>query len=217
MISSYQAAPFDVHLQQILHIFTFLKKNSKLTFYFDPDLAIIYPTSLTCSTAKEFCDKFRGTTEELPNDTHKPRGRLFHVNSFVEAYHADDKKTRGSHTVYIIFANRAPTIWYSKQQETVESSYFSSEFIALKTCVEHIIGLRFKLRMFGIPIDVEAIFLNDNKSVVDSSSKLESMLNKKHISVAYHLVRWNVASGVVRIGWIEGISNIAEELMKIIS
>ena len=71
--------------------------------------------------------------------------------------------------------------------------------------------------MFGIPIDVEAIFLNDNKSVVDSSSKLESMLNKKHISVAYHLVRWNVASGVVRIGWIEGISNIAEELMKIIS
>ena len=58
---------------------------------------------------------------------------------------------------------------------------FGSEFIALKTCVEHIISLRFKLIMFGIPIDGELRILNDNKSAVDSSSKLESTLNKKHI------------------------------------
>ena len=35
------------------------------------------------------------------------------------------------------------------------------------------------------------------KSVVDSSSKLESTLNKKHNSIAYHLVRWNVEEGFV--------------------
>ena len=132
----------------------------------------------------------------------------------MDAAHASDKMTRHSHTGYIIFVNRAPIICYSKRQTTVESSTFSSEYIALKTCVEHIIGIRFKLMMFGIPIDGEARILNDNKSVVDSSSKLEHTLNKKHSSIAYHLVRWNVAAEVVRIGWIEGISNMADALTK---
>ena len=108
-------------------------------------------------------------------------------------------------------------IWYSKRQENVESSTFGSEFIAFKTCVEHIIALSFKLRMFGIPIAGELRVLNDNKSVVDSSSKLESTLNKKHNSVAYHLVRWNLVAGVVQIGWIKGIFNIADALTKILA
>ena len=51
--------------------------------------------------------------------------------------------------------------------------------------------------MFGIIIYGEAIILNDNKSVVDSSSNIESKLSKKHISIVYHLVRWNVEAGVV--------------------
>ena len=57
------------------------------------------------------------------------------------------------HTGFLIFINRAPIIWYSKRQNTVESSAFSSEFIAAKTCVEHITALRYKLRMFGVPVD----------------------------------------------------------------
>ena len=56
--------------------------------------------------------------------------------------------------------------------------------------------------------------MNDNNIVVGSSSKLESTLNKKHNSIAYHLVRWNVAAGVVQIGWIKGISNIPDAFKK---
>ena len=87
----------------------------------------------------------------------------------------------------------------------------------MNTCVEHIIGLKFKLRMFGIPIDRESRILNDNKSVVDSSSKLKSTLNKKHNLIEYHLSRWNVAAGFVRIRCIKGISNIAEAFTKILA
>ena len=68
----------------------------------------------------------------------------------------------------------------------------------------------FKERMFGIPIDGELKLLNDNKSVVDSSSKLESTLNKNHNSIAYNLVKWNVAAVVVQILWVEGILNLAD-------
>ena len=56
MISSYQDATHDGNLQQILHIFAFLNKKPKLIVYFDPNLAIIDPTSFTGNTAKSFYD-----------------------------------------------------------------------------------------------------------------------------------------------------------------
>ena len=87
----------------------------------------------------------------------------------------------------------------------------------MKTCVEHIIALRFTSRMFGILIDGELRILNDNKSIVDSSSKLESKLNTKLNSTAYHLVRLNVAESVIRIGWIECISNKADAFTEILA
>jgi hypothetical protein len=45
--------------------------------------------------------------------------------------------------------NKAPISWYSKRQNTVESSTFGSEFVAMKTAVEQIQALRLKLRWMG--------------------------------------------------------------------
>ena len=53
--------------------------------------------------------------------------------------------------------------------------------------------------MFGIDSDGTTIMLNDKKSAVNNSSKIEYTLNKKHSSIAYHLVLHNVAAGVVNI------------------
>eukprot|EP00978_Attheya_sp_CCMP212_P039751 scaffold209883_cov59-Attheya_sp.AAC.1 len=82
----------------------------------------------------------------------KARGRSVTTTAFVDASHAANKKTRKSHTGFLIFLNRAPVIFYSKRQQTVEASTFSSEFIAMKACIEAIEALRFKLRMFGVPL-----------------------------------------------------------------
>ena len=142
----------------------------------------------------------------------RPRGQFVIITAFVDALHASDQRTRRSHTGFIIFGNRAPIAFYSKNQATVKFSTFSSKFIALKTCVEQIISLRFKLRMFGIPIDGPANVLNDNLSAVGNSSKLESTLSKKNSLVAYHLVRWNVAAEVMKVGWIESTSNLSDAL-----
>ena len=86
----------------------------------------------------------------------------------------------------------------------------------MKTCVESITHLRFKLRMFGIPIegDGPAHIFCDNESVVKNSSLIESTLNKKHSSIAYHYVRWNVAAGVAAVSWIDGKENLADALTK---
>jgi hypothetical protein len=54
-------------------------------------------------------------------------------------------------------------MWYSKAQATVESSTFGSEFIAKHQVTDMIEGLRYKLRMFGVPLEGSANVLSVNK------------------------------------------------------
>ena len=90
-----------------------------------------------------------------------PRGQSFTITVFLDAFHATDKRSGRLHTGYLIFVNISPIVFYSNLQSTVESSTFSSKFIAMKTCMEHIIALRFKLWRFGVYIDGPAIVLSD--------------------------------------------------------
>ena len=81
-------------------------------------------------------------------------------------------------------------------------------------CIEHITALRFKLQMFGVPIDSPTNVLCDNLSVVQNSSVLNTTLNKKHSSIAYHSTRWHVAAGVIRVAWINTDDNLADAMTK---
>ena len=86
------------------------------------------------------------------------------------------------------------------------------EFIAMKSCIEEVRGLRYKLCILGVPIYDEGpthIFC-DNQSVLNNCSKIESVLNKKHSSIAYHMARWAVAAGEICVGWINREYNLAD-------
>jgi hypothetical protein len=73
-------------------------------------------------------------------------------------------------------------------KNTVKSSTFGSEFIAMHICVELIESLHYKLCMFGVPIDSPANVFCDNKSMVTNSTIPTSTLKNKHNSIAYHKV-----------------------------
>ena len=197
----------------MLHIFAFLKRKPKLSLYFDPNQPHI-DNSIFKDNADDFKEFYRDAVEEVPPRRPEPRGRGVKITSFVDASHGTNKVTRKSHTGYIVFLNRAPILWFSKAQNTVETSTFSSEFIALKACMEGITSLRYKLQMFGVPIDGPADVLCDNQSVVNNSSKFGSALNKKHNAIAYHAVRWAVAAGVLRVGKVDTKENLADALTK---
>jgi hypothetical protein len=62
--------------------------------------------------------------------------------------------------------NRAPIVWYSRRQITVETSTFGSEIVALKIATELIQSLWYKLRMMGIPMSGPANVFCDNQAVV---------------------------------------------------
>ncbi len=107
-------------------------------------------------------------------------------------------------------------MFYSKRQNTVETSTFGSEFVAMKHAVEMIKALKYKLLMFGIEIIDTKIF-GDNNSVILNSSVPESTLKKKHHSVNYNYVREAVAAGMALIFKVDTGSNLADLFTKLLN
>jgi hypothetical protein len=138
------------------------------------------------------------------------------MTCYVDADHAGCRVTRRSHTGLIILLQKAPIIWYSKRQNTVEASTFGSEFIAMKTAIEQVEAMRYKLRMMGIAIDGPANVYCDNEAVFKNSTFPESVIKKKHNSIAYHRTREAQAAGTVRVAWESGETNIADILTKLL-
>ena len=91
-------------------------------------------------------------TDFLPPDMPTPLGEPVDISVFVDADHAGNQVTRRLHTGILIYCNLSPVVWYSKRQNTVESSTFSSEFIAVKIATDLLESLLYKLRIFGLPV-----------------------------------------------------------------
>jgi len=87
----------------------------------------------------------------------------------------------------------------------------------MKTAIEQVEALRYKLRMMGIPLDGETNVFCDNESVFKNSSIPESTIKKKHLSIAYHRTREASAAHIVRLAWENGKTNIADLLTKILA
>ena len=128
-----------------------------------------------------------------------PRGQSVSTHCFVDADHACNTVTRRSQTGLFLFVNRAPIVWFSKWQNTIETSMFSSEFIAVKTAIMQIESLHYKLRMFGIPIEDPMNVFCDNESVFKNTTIPESTLKKKHTSICYHQSREAVTLGTMQV------------------
>ena len=107
-----------------------------------------------------------------------------------------------------------PALFYSKKQGSIETSSFGSELCAMKTAVELIEGLRYKLRMMGVPLEGTAQVFADNMSVVHNCSNPASQLKKKSNSIAYHYVRERAAMDVVSVAYVKTSENLADMLTK---
>ena len=97
-------------------------------------------------------------------------------NCFIDANHTGDNTTRRSMTGILIFCNRYPIIWRSKRQNGVETSTIGSEFTSMNNYVELIAALRYKLRIFGFPIDISTDIFYDNEAVYKNVSTPESQI-----------------------------------------
>ena len=137
--------------------------------------------------------------EAIPLNAPKPLGMAMQMTCYINSDHAGDIVMRWSRTGILLFLNRSPIMWQSKKQASIETSTFGSKFMALKAAMEMIRGLRYKVRMMGLPLEEATHVLVDNMSVVHNTSRPESTLKKKSNSIAYHFVRESAAASEIQI------------------
>jgi Reverse transcriptase (RNA-dependent DNA polymerase) len=214
MMSSHLALPREGHMEQVLHIFAYLKQHHNAEMVFDPSDPEILESDFERRdwTSSEF-GHIDGQ-EVVPPNMPEPRGQGFTVSAKVDADHATDTTTRRSRTGFFVYVQSALVNWTSKKQTSVESSSFGSEFIAMKQCCEYIRGLRYKLRMMGIPVNGPAYIYGDNQSVLANTTIPDSTLKKKSQSIAYHFVREGSARDEWRTTYVNTHDNEADLLTK---
>jgi hypothetical protein len=213
MMSTYMAMPREGHLQQLYRMFGYLKLHPKRKLAFDPQHPRISEKRFKKYDWHDFyCD----AAEAIPSDMPMPQGNPMTTHCFVDASHGSDRATRQSQTGILIFCNKAPVLWYSKRQNTVEASTFGSEFQALKNAIELIEALQYKRCMFGVPVNGPTNIFCDNKAVTKNASLPESTLKKKHHSIAYHRCREAVAAETVRVAKEGTDTNLSDLLTKLL-
>ena len=133
--------------------------------------------------------------EAIPKNCPNPLGREVDIRMFVDSDHATNETTRRSRTGYFIYMNSALVNWRSKNQATIETSVFGSDFVAINQVMEAVRGLRYKLRMMGVKISGLTYVYGDNMLVIHNTQRPESTLRKKSNSICYQNVRESVAMG----------------------
>ena len=113
--------------------------------------------------------------------------------------------------------NSALIQWVLKRQPTIETSVFRAEFVAMKHGVDTLRGIRYKLRMMGVPVDGPSYIYGDNMSVINNTQKPESVLKKKSNSICYHAIRESVAMGESLTAHVATSDNYADLATKTIT
>ena len=222
LMSRYLAQPRVGHMIQVLHIFSFLKSNECMDLTYDATKLVInentiLPHETASYKAKTMKTLYPDAIDYIPPNMPTPLGKSIQINAFVDSDLAGEQTTRRSQTGILIYCNMAPIIWFSKRQNTVEASTFGAEFVAMRTLIEMVIGLRYKLRMFGIPIDGPCNIFCDNQAVTKSSMNPDATIKKKHISIAFHQAREAIAAGIALIFFETSKTNHADLFTKVMN
>ena len=154
--------------------------------------------------------------EDLPPSYPVPLGKIVQINVFVDVDIPGELTTRCSQTGILIFLNISPTVWYSKRQNTVKASTYGSEFVDMRILVEMFIALRYKLCLFGGPIDGPFNVFCDNDAIARTAMRVETTL-KKHFLVAFHKSRGNVACGIMLVFFECSGSNLSDLFTKVLA
>lgn len=211
-LSSFRAAPRDGHLDRAKRVVAYLvwMKQSAIRFRTErPDFS-----SLVAPLHSWQHSIYGDVREEIPSDIPIPLGKMVTLTHYVDANLLHDWVSGNSVTGVLHFINQTPIDWHTKKQATVETATYGSKFVAARTCVEQIVDLCNTLRYLGIPVDSHSHMFGDNKAVVDSSTRMDAKLHKRHTALSFLFVRAAIASGMVYFYHSIGSINPADILSK---
>ena len=85
----------------------------------------------------------------------------------------------------------------------------------MKSGMEHLSGLRYKLRMMGVPLSGPFQIYGNNMSVIHNTQQPDSTLKKKNNSICYHALREAVAMGECLTTHILTKDNLSDMMTKV--
>ena len=150
IMSQYQALPREGHLEALYLIFHYRSKNPKKRLVMDPNEPPVDERMFNIQA--NWMDFYGDVVEEDPPGMPEPLGQAVLQSVFVDSNHASNVVTRRSHSGIFLFLNNALIKSYSKRQNTVESSTFGAELVALRIARDLIVEMRLKLKSIGVPL-----------------------------------------------------------------
>jgi len=85
MMSSFVAMPREGHLQQVYHIFAYLKKHHNARLVFDPSYPDLEENDFE---RKDWTSMYDDASKDVPSNAPKPLGNEFVIRAYVDADHA---------------------------------------------------------------------------------------------------------------------------------
>jgi hypothetical protein len=210
-LSSFRAVPRLGHLERAKRVISYLARFKESTIRFrtlEPDYSDIPGVSY------DWIRNYDGAIEDTPDDAPPPLGKFVVTATHVDANLCHDLVTGKSVSGILHWLNGTPIDWFSKKQGAVETATYGSEFMAARLSVEQIKALRDTLRYLGVPLRQTSYMFGDNKSVVDSSMRIDAKLHKRHTALSFHKVREAIAAGMIIFQHIPGALNAADILSK---
>ena len=159
-----------------------------------PDWCMILHTEKWISVFKE-CDWLEFYRHALSTNVPEPWGKEVDIHMFVDSDHTGNKVSCWSRSDFLIYVKSVLVQWFSKKQSKVETSFFSADFVAMKQGIDALQGLRYKLRIMGIPISSPSYIYGNNMSVVYNTSRPELVLRKKSNWVCCHALHESGSMG----------------------
>jgi hypothetical protein len=95
LLAQYLAQPRVGHLDQVFHIFAYLKAHSRSRIVLDPEKPVVDETRFMRADWSSF---YPDAQEAIPLNAPDPRGNSILISCFVDADHAGNLVTRRSHT-----------------------------------------------------------------------------------------------------------------------
>ena len=192
-LARHMTIPRQGHLHAAKRLFGYLQQNYKFAIEYD-----IGELDFSMHKIESFdwFPLYGKVQEEMPYGMPKPKGKSVVTSGFFDSSHASCLVTRRSTSCVLLFVNNTPIRWFSKRQNTVETSTYGSEAVAGRIAVDLTVELRYNLRMLGAEVKGTTILFGDNKSMITNASLPHSTLKKRNQANNYHRVREAVAAGI---------------------
>jgi hypothetical protein len=216
-LSRFTAAPRQGHLDRAIRLFGYLKRHKHRAIRLDARPPLIDHGSLHSGATPDYSEMYPDAAEDVDPQIPRALGKELEITSIVDADHGHDQATRRSISGILLFVGRTPVLAISKRQASVQSSTYGAEFLAARVATEEILSLRYYLRSFGVKVSRAARMFGDNMSVLLNISEPDSQLKKKHLCIAYHILRENIACHVLEAFYIPSGQNFSDFLTKALS